>query len=497
MPGINNVAVFALTTLLGVLLPWLPFCSQVPALEINDDISVDTVWTVADSPVLIHKVDFTVPVGVTLAIRPGVTMRVKSFIFVYGVLSAVGTPTDRIHFTKHDGDSNWAGIHFEYTEGVLNENEIQYADLSTTGGVNGSVNSDRQSVAMDNCSIMVDGNHSKAVYGYGGIIKPEGLAMSLTNSTLAFTSTYDGGYNEKVEAVHLDGFDATVSGNTISLSSAAENGWVTALRLTCSNTEAFIANIFDNDITVTGTHDGIMNIYGIYFDDWEASGEVRNNTVLLTGPRSVTGVSTYGADEISGNDITGVITTDYLTAKGYGIYSLAGNAGSNDYIFDNTISLSTNRNNICLYGIHAQSGRIRNNRITATHSGDSGKAYGLSTDYYQIYIENNSILLWAPGVSEYGIAFNTHYNESKTSYLKNNILQGSAGGNSKGIYKSTGYLASVVNSYNTVYNFTDAFRNLIWPICAISASCHFSYRDLCPFPRTRKTFFRTQCVFPV
>ncbi len=89
------------------------------------------------------------------------------------------------------------------------------------------------------------------------------------------TSTYDGGYNGKMEAVHPDGFGATVSGNTISLSSNAENDWVTAFRLTCSNTEAFIANIFDNDITVTGTHDSIMTIYGICFDDWEASGEVR------------------------------------------------------------------------------------------------------------------------------------------------------------------------------------------------------------------------------
>jgi hypothetical protein len=253
---------------------------------------------------------------------------------------------------------------------------------------------------------------------------------------------------------------------------------VTALRLTCSNTESFVANIFDNDITVTGTHDSIMNIYGIHFDDWEASGEVRNNTLLLTGPRSVTGVSTYGADEISGNDITGIITTDYLTAKGYGIYSLAGNAGSNDYIFDNTISLSTNRNNISLYGIHAQSGKIRHNRITATHSGDSGKVYGLTTDYYQIHIENNSILLSSAGASEYGIAFNTHYNDTKTSYLKNNILQGSAGGISKGIYKSTGYLASVVNSYNTVYNFSDGYDGLTAGTGSLTSDPEFADAEL-------------------
>jgi hypothetical protein len=321
MPGMKNLAVVLATGLFALFLQWLPFCERVSALDINEDISTDTVWTVADSPVIINKADFTVPAGKTLAIEPGVTVRVKSSISVYGVLSAVGTSTDRIGFIKHDVDSSWDGIHF---------------------------------------------------------------------------------------------------------------------------------------------------------DDWEASGEIRNNTLILTGPRSVTGVSTYGADEISGNHITGIITTNYPTAKGYGIYFLASNAGSNDHIFDNTISLSTNQANIYLYCIYTQCGKIRNNRITATHSGASGKVYGITTDYYQIFIENNSILLSAAGANEYGIAFSTHYNESKTSVLKNNIIQGSAAATSIGVYKSAGYVASVMNSYNTVYNFTDAYEGLTADPEFADASLHLS-----------------------
>ena len=290
MPGINKLIVSAGACLLAVFFLCILFCEEVAALDVNADIGADTVWAAADSPVVINKADFTVPVGVTLTIQPGVMVKVKSYIYVYGVLSAVGTSGDRISFTKHAGDSNWAGIYFKYTVDVLNENEIKYADLSDTGGINGSINSDRQSVVIDNCTVIVSGNYSKAVYGWGGIDKPNGLAMSLTNSTVTLTSTYDVGWSGKVKAVYLDGFDATVSGNTITVTSSAENLYVTGIWLTVTNTEIFTADILNNNITVTGTHNSITNIYGIYFEEWEASGEIKGNTMNLTGPRSVCGV---------------------------------------------------------------------------------------------------------------------------------------------------------------------------------------------------------------
>ncbi len=206
MAGINKLTVSSGACLLAVFLLSIPFCEEVAALDVNADIAVDTVWTPADSPVVINKADFTVPVGVTLTIQPGITVQVKSYIYVYGVLSAAGTSGGRISFTKHAGDSNWAGIYFKYTVGVLNENEIKYADLSDTGGINGSINSDRQSVVIDNCTIIVSGNYSKAVYGWGGLdnAKPNGLAMSLTNSTVTLASTYDAGWNGKLNNHRLE-----------------------------------------------------------------------------------------------------------------------------------------------------------------------------------------------------------------------------------------------------------------------------------------------------
>ena len=481
MPGMDKLTISAGAFLLAGFLLGAPLCGKVAALDVNADIAADTVWSVADSPVVINKADFAVPVGVTLTIQPGVTVQVKSYLNVYGVLLAVGTSENRISFTKHAGDSNWAGIYFKYTAAVLNQNEIKYADLTDTGGSNGSINSDRQSVVIDHCTVSVSGNYSKAVYGWGGLdnAKPNGLAMSLTNSTVTLTSTYDGGWSGKVKAVYLDGFDATVSGNTITVTSSAENLYVTGIWLTRTNTEAFIANIVNNDITVTGTDNSIMNIYGIFFEHWKASGEVKDNTINLTGPRSICGVNTYSAKEISGNDITGTITSNYAVAEGYGIYSESTSAGSDDYVFLNTVRLSTTQENIPLYCIYAQCGKIRNNVLKASHSGSSGKAFGIYTSYYDIYIENNSILMTtAAGVKEYGIYFGTHNNASKTSYLKNNIVQGSAATDSNGIYKGSGYTASVVNGYNNSYNFTDAYDGLTPGVGALTSNPDFADASL-------------------
>ena len=481
MPGMDKLTISAGAFLLAVFLLGAPLCGKVAALDVNADIAADTVWSVADSPVVINKADFAVPVGVTLTIQPGVTVQVKSYLNVYGVLLAVGTSENRISFTKHAGDSNWAGIYFKYTAAVLNQNEIKHADLTDTGGSNGSINSDRQSVVIDHCTVSVSGNYSKAVYGWGGLdnAKPNGLAMSLTNSTVTLTSTYGGGWSGKVKAVYLDGFDATVSGNTITVTSSAENLYVTGIWLTRTNTEAFIANIVNNDITVTGTDNSIMNIYGIFFEHWKASGDVKGNTINLTGPRSICGVNTYSAKEISGNDIKGTITSNYAVAEGYGIYSESTSAGSDDYVFLNTVHLTTTHENIPLYCIYAQCGKIRNNVLKTSHSGSSGKAFGIYTSYYDIYIENNSILMTtAAGVREYGIYFGTHNNASKTSYLKNNIVQGSAATDSNGIYKGSGYTASVVNGYNNIYNFTDTYDGLTPGVGALTSNPDFADASL-------------------
>ena len=85
MPGMDKLTVSAGAFLLAVFLLGVPFCGKVAALDVNADIAADTVWSVADCPVVINKADFAVPVGVNLSIQPGVMVQVKSYINVYGV----------------------------------------------------------------------------------------------------------------------------------------------------------------------------------------------------------------------------------------------------------------------------------------------------------------------------------------------------------------------------------------------------------------------------
>ena len=87
--------------------------------QVNDVLTTNTTWTLAQSPYLIVTRDATVSVGVQLTIEPGVVVKFgpgRSLI-VNGILSAVGTPAQHILFTSlkddagtdanFDGDASW------------------------------------------------------------------------------------------------------------------------------------------------------------------------------------------------------------------------------------------------------------------------------------------------------------------------------------------------------------------------------------------------------
>lgn len=79
--------------------------------------ATDTTWTAAESPYLLAG-NVTVGAGVTLTIEPGVTIRCSGYagLVVRGRLTAIGTQTEPILFTKESADSNpWDGINFEGT----------------------------------------------------------------------------------------------------------------------------------------------------------------------------------------------------------------------------------------------------------------------------------------------------------------------------------------------------------------------------------------------
>lgn len=84
-----------------------------PTNAVGGLISADTTWYASNA---IYTVTNTVTVAsnVTLTIEPGVTVRFRrgTGLTVRGRLLAVGTPTQRITFTRHPGDANWDRIMF-------------------------------------------------------------------------------------------------------------------------------------------------------------------------------------------------------------------------------------------------------------------------------------------------------------------------------------------------------------------------------------------------
>src|SRR5512135_3734278 len=81
----------------------LPAAAAAPSACLSGPINTNTTWSITDSPVEICVSGLTVAQGATLTVDPGVTVKfdngVASSIYVQGVLSAIGTPTQPITFT--------------------------------------------------------------------------------------------------------------------------------------------------------------------------------------------------------------------------------------------------------------------------------------------------------------------------------------------------------------------------------------------------------------
>jgi len=100
--------------------------SLIADLILEEDITEDVTWALADSPIQITS-SYTVPVGATLTIEPGVEVRFNSgtSLTVNGRLLAEGTASDRILFAGNGGAS-WSGIRFRNTP---EDNRVTYADI--------------------------------------------------------------------------------------------------------------------------------------------------------------------------------------------------------------------------------------------------------------------------------------------------------------------------------------------------------------------------------
>jgi parallel beta-helix repeat protein len=113
---------------LKLLLVFTLLCIPVKAVSqitVSDDITENTTWSAADSPVTVSQT-ITVQSGAVLTIEPGVTvlMGAGNSIFVEGALVAAGTEADKITFTSASGTpspGDWGSIEFRNTANAGSE----------------------------------------------------------------------------------------------------------------------------------------------------------------------------------------------------------------------------------------------------------------------------------------------------------------------------------------------------------------------------------------
>jgi len=97
------------------------FSSYVPAVELEGEIVVDTVWSKSLSPYILTD-DVIIEEDVTLTIEPGVVVQFEKtgssdgyHLEVRGTLQARGIENDPILFTIDDLEYNWGHIEFTST----------------------------------------------------------------------------------------------------------------------------------------------------------------------------------------------------------------------------------------------------------------------------------------------------------------------------------------------------------------------------------------------
>jgi hypothetical protein len=198
-----------------------------PNTEVGGALAGDTVWTQAMSPVETTET-VLVPAGVTLAIEPGVVVRLgpSHELQVAGALQAVGSPEQPIRFEASSDTLHWGTVLLAEGSGP---SEIAHAEFS--GG--GSRRREMLGVATDDAVVRVA--RFTRSQGVGLEIKA-GASPTITGST--FDQTTDGSANPPAALRILGPSDATIVDNFFQSNYQAVNWQADA-------NPTFVGNRFD------------------------------------------------------------------------------------------------------------------------------------------------------------------------------------------------------------------------------------------------------------
>lgn len=414
-----------------------------PGTEVGGPIISNTTWDLAHSPYIVVA-SIEVWEGVTLTIKPGVTVRFNSAkkMQVNGSLIARGTEGQPITFTSNQlspAPGDWGSIEFTNTavtttmdaEGNYISGSILQYCIVEYGGANAESAIHVYSLLINHC--IVRNNDARGIYNEGTADALSRIANNTVNGNL--TSSTCVAYGGGVYANH-----STVTKNAIRENSAK------------------------------GSYDYGCGSYGggVYV----SNSTVTNNTVI---GNSATGLYGYGggisADEsmVMDNTISGN-SSRYHGGSIYAINSMVSNntVVNNDdgainarcsrkyaktTVNGNTVSGNAGDGIIAVCGYHphyySDYGEITvDNNIVSDNNGDGIDAYAdCFSDHCKITISGNTI----SGNDGSGIrAWFSFYSDYGEATISNNIVEGNSAPSKGGGIYANGYSGDITVVDNIV-----------------------------------------------
>lgn len=433
--------------------------ARVEATDVTTALATDTVWTAAGNPyrVTIAYPSRLVPDGVTLTLEPGVQVLFDGLLEIDGRLVAVGTSGARITLGPITAGTYPTLVLSRVLAGApVNANVLTFVDIT------GYVNVSRQSLAMTSCTVTAaSALGTPLISTYGGVAAtyPD-ASIALASNTLSLTTSYSETVSwapRTIAGVYLDGHDASLTSNTISVTTTG--GFVTAsgVYATASNTGASVVTTTGNTIGVTGQHHDTPSVHGVTYASASVSGDVEDNTITVSGPDHAYGIASIVVGRVNRNTIGVSSSSAEVYANVYGIQAPATSDAAE--VVGNRVELWTDSQNRSIYGLAIQAGTISHNRVIAVHAGPSGGVVGIDQQYYAATILNNTVKLTVSGaVSSRGLRVS---NTSGALAIRNNVLVGDGTDGSVGVQinSSSGTIAAsfnVLHGWHTRYDGLDA-----------------------------------------
>jgi hypothetical protein len=192
MNQVSTVLLAFIIVLSGLTIVGVQNASAVTWVE--GHISVDTTWTVADTPYIVSN-DVYVDEGATLTIEPGVEIRFGGIfnIFVDGNLSAIGTSDDEIIFTSNKltpAPGDWNTIKLNGTA----DSSLYIEHCLIEYGVHGVTIDSIGSGEVMGCEFVNNSESGVHVVGESNSMM-EGNAMKLNNYGISTEGNYVSGFS--------------------------------------------------------------------------------------------------------------------------------------------------------------------------------------------------------------------------------------------------------------------------------------------------------------